>query len=121
MPAGNRINNLVFSNPPRPQQFDVTGISIGGFEANGTITAGSIAFRIDDGQGGFTTLQYFSFTANAKKAGLTAPFSGSERGAFDLGGHTALRIVCSPDFAGTVDISLSMHAAPTPDPTVAVS
>lgn len=116
----NRITNAVISAPPRPLEFDVTGISVGSFEVNGAITAGQVSFVLSPDGVQFAPVSFFSFTQNKAVAALKAGFNGSERGAFDLAGKTTLRAVCSPDFAGTIDVCIGLHSAPTPDVKLAV-
>jgi hypothetical protein len=113
----NRITDVIIAAPPRPREFDITGVSGGFFEINGQITAGNLFFRISADGVNFSAKPFFSFVSNGQKASLAAPFSGSERGAFDLAGNTKLRIVTSPDFAGSVSVDLTFGAAAAPDPT----
>lgn len=112
----NRITDVVIASPPRPREFDVTGINVGCFEINGQITAGSVFFRVSPDGTTFSAKPFFSFATNGAKNSLTAPFSGSETGAFNLGGNQKLRIVTSPDFVGTIAVDLTLGSSAAPDP-----
>src|SRR5437868_8396712 len=94
------------STPSKVIDINTSGESAGSFDVTGSITSGSIGFSTSLDGVIFTPIQYYSFTGNALKPNIPAPFAGEERGALDVLTKVTLRITSSPDFQGNIRLAV---------------